>query len=374
MDLETRAGAKEDKKKAAPSGGSVLVTVDDGTLPCSDEQREEFLAYRRIFEIDQYFKYIEKHTFKTQFVELTLEEGRALRTRDDSEGHLTNVKRKLDEAIAQFLPNGAFVRLSTRSPKDAVDKCEPEKLVEQIAKFIKREMTKKNIQDPEELDINSKLICVRRAFFERMRVFSSEDVFKLLAVSYRTTGDLIRAVENVDVSPWNMKFVVREFVEMPIETEFRGFVYNGNLNALSQYYDDTYFNSIDPVEMPKQIQNFFLKEVREAGMFSGGGGAAVDDELKESPLQNYIMDFVIMPDNEVKIVELNPFSVQTGSCRFHWIQDKSIIENGPFEFRFRESPHESADLAISPWSEFVSQAEDLIKQESAKTSSICRTQ
>jgi hypothetical protein len=366
MDLETRSGDKTGKKPKG-TGGSVLLTVDDGSLPCSEENRGEFLAYRRIFEIDQYFKYIEKHTFRTKFVELTFEEGKAMRTMDDSQGHVTNIKRKLDEAISEFLPNGAFVRLSTRSPKDAVDKCEPEKLVQEIAKHMKAEMVKRNVQDPEEFEVNTKLICLRRAFFDRMRVFNSADVFKLLAVSYRTTGDLIRAVENVDVSPWNLKFVVREFVQMPIETEFRGFVNNGNLNALSQYYDDTYFSSIDPVEMPKHVQEFFKKEVQEGKMFE------VDD-LKEEPLQAYIMDFVIMPDNQVKIVELNPFSVQTGSCRFHWVQDKEIIENGPFEFRYRESSAETADLAISPWRKYVTQAEELIKKEKEQPNSICKTQ
>lgn len=34
---------------------------------------------------------------------------------------------------------------------------------------------------------------------------------------------------------WNLKVVLRKFIEIPIGFEFRGFVYEGKLNAISQY-------------------------------------------------------------------------------------------------------------------------------------------
>ena len=39
-----------------------------------------------------------------------------------------------------------------------------------------------------------------------------------------------------DQLAWNLKFVVREWVPMPLQGELRGFVHETRLTALSQYY------------------------------------------------------------------------------------------------------------------------------------------
>jgi hypothetical protein len=46
---------------------------------------------------------------------------------------------------------------------------------------------------------------------------------------------------SVPSSHWNLKFIVREFVQLPIEGEFRGFVSEKKLTSLSQYYCDVVF-------------------------------------------------------------------------------------------------------------------------------------
>ncbi len=52
-------------------GFQVFVAADDGTISGTKEEREAKLAERRLFEIDQYYHFIEKHTFKTIILDLS---------------------------------------------------------------------------------------------------------------------------------------------------------------------------------------------------------------------------------------------------------------------------------------------------------------
>lgn len=109
---------------------------------------------------------------------------------------------------------------------------------------------------------------------------------------------------------WNIYLFIYLFDEkedIPIEGEFRGFVYNKNLTALSQYYADCFFegeniflyyyiillikNYLDlpprKAEIEKAVQEFFSTHIRDL-----------------LPFSSYIIDFVIFKDNSVMIVEV----------------------------------------------------------------------
>jgi len=74
-------------------------------------------------------------------------------------------------------------------------------------------------------------------------------------------------------------------------------------------------------------------------------------------LESYIIDFVMMKDGTIKIVELNPFSRSTGSCLFDWIIDKELIEKGPFQFRVVEQPNQKrAASYLLPWKHLLHRA------------------
>jgi hypothetical protein len=51
--------------------------------------------------------------------------------------------------------------------------------------------------------------------------------------------------------------------------------------------------------------------------------------------KNYIIDLHVN-DEEIKVIELNPFENATGTCLFSWKKDEEILKNGPFEFRVTE--------------------------------------
>lgn len=84
----------------------------------------------RDVDIEEWYDALKEHTYPTTFVEITLEEGRAffneIRQRkgrasvvEETNGELLKrLQSKLEEAMVAF-PHGAFVKLSSRSPKDA---------------------------------------------------------------------------------------------------------------------------------------------------------------------------------------------------------------------------------------------------------------
>jgi len=58
------------------------------------------------------------------------------------------------------------------------------------------------------------------------------------------------------------------------------------------------------------------------------------------PLKSYIIDFAILPSGEILVIELNPFGISTDSNLFSWIEDKKILEDGPFTARLTMAPFE----------------------------------
>eukprot|EP01089_Gocevia_fonbrunei_P021003 TRINITY_DN7976_c0_g1_i1.p1 TRINITY_DN7976_c0_g1~~TRINITY_DN7976_c0_g1_i1.p1 ORF type:complete len:267 (+),score=35.49 TRINITY_DN7976_c0_g1_i1:240-1040(+) len=249
---------------------SHFIPAEDGSLPCKPEEVEEVLNYRRKFELDQYYASIADLTFTTEFLCFTLEEAQVFAkisrgtSCSSSENKLiSNLKKRLTSCISNY-KDGAFVRLSTRSPKDAVDKY-PALLhpILQVTLKEQAEIDNVKIQDLEE---NSKLIAIRRAFFRIMKVSNAEEIFNLMMYSARIISDLKRALDYKDLKTldWNLKFIIREFVDIPIEYELRAFVYKNQLVALTQYYADTFFQDLwDNQETIKQcVQDFFYEQVQ----------------------------------------------------------------------------------------------------------------
>ena len=116
--------------------------------------------------------------------------------------------------------------------------------------------------------------------------------------------------------------------------ELRAFVYKRKLTALSQYYSECFFPTLerDQKEIVERVHAFH---------------DALEKVLASS-MESYIIDLVVHVDHPeeakhssgVTLVELNPWSDQTGSALFSRDADCSILlGESPFEFRFRtEAP------------------------------------
>ena len=81
-------------------------------------------------------------------------------------------------------------------------------------------------------------------------------------------------------------------------------------------------------------------------------------EQKISPLlspklQSYIIDFALARA-KVWVIELNPFYETTDGCLFSWQRERSILENGPFEFRVNTAPKLGAlKLVSDDWKQVI---------------------
>ncbi|KAL6063817.1 hypothetical protein QOT17_011313 [Balamuthia mandrillaris] len=331
----------------ATNATAVFVPTDDGSLPCKPEELRQLLAERRQFELDQYYDHIQPHTFETRFVAFSLEEAKAWREYNrgaaelskEEEGLLAGLKARLEEAIQLFVERGnaAFVRLSTRSPKDAVDKDE-EALRPLLVEALLQQQQSCRKASLDELDANDCLIALRKAFFQRMRVTSADQVFQLMMYSNRTVSDMKRAIDHADKIEWNLGLIVREFVAIDIEGELRAFVHNKKLNALSQYFADCYFADLHEHkdEVQERVLQFF-------------------EQVKEDiPFDSYNIDFAVSKDR-VYILELNPFSESTGGALFDWKKDRNVLDEGPFEFRTVPAENACKNL-MQPWKGLVDRA------------------
>jgi len=328
---------------------TTFMLADDGTYPnLGREEIDAMIAERRLFELHSYYESIEPHTFKTDFVELSEREAGALRIwcvkelEGDDAAVFGDLKERLGAAVGKLRgESGVFVRLSTRSPKDAPDKLR-RRFVPLVRRFVSQEdiygvvWRGKNtrLSEGDELVVNRILVGVRRALFHGMKSETAAEALDLFRYSARAISDLKRAVDYADRIAWDLHFIVRPFVDIPLEGEFRSFVSGGKLRALSQYYCDCYFPWVAENEAAiiEAVQTFFAKTVQLPEQYG-----------------NAVVDVVVFSDLSIKIIELNPFGPTTGGCMFGWDEDREVLESGPFEFRFISKPRPRVEALLRPF-------------------------
>lgn len=189
----------------------------------------------------------------------------------------------MDEKIKQF-PQGAFVRLGSRSPKDSMYwGCDP------------------NDQDSG-------------------RVSSGEEAFRrLVACSERVYQDLQLAI----AQNYQPTIVLRPWVDMPQWSEFRCFQKAGELTGISQYYHREFHPEVatNHSGIVWAIQKFHER------LF-----------VPACHLQDVVFDVFVKrsaSDNvrryEVKLLEINPYWDLTDPCLFNWNKPEEF--DGRFKYR-----------------------------------------
>lgn len=179
---------------------------------------------------------------------------------------------RLDEAIAK-MPNGAFVRLGSRSPKDAG---------------------------------------------KSLHVTNADQAMTLFVNSERVFDDLILAIGN----KYTPHIWVRQWIDIPKDAEFRCFMKNRKLVGISQYYyfDGAFKNIIDNSEQIQwAIQQFF-------SVFSAA--CHLDSVVFDVYLKNKVHGNEVTWD--VRLLEINPFFELTDPCLFTWSKPKEF--NGDFRY------------------------------------------
>jgi len=228
---------------------------------------------------------------------------------------------------------GFFVRLNTRSPKDS-------RIFSPLMKdSIARDVENYKQTKGKEVDENAMLSIVYTNFVKNMKVHSGEEAIDILGKSYRIWQDITATIQtkvNVDENDDSgIKIVVREWAGISPSLEFRGFVYNGTLNAITSYNRVVCWEGVP--ERKEEIKNLIVSY-----------WDTIKHRFNES-LNKFIIDFAILENNDVTIVELNDFNDYEG-CGAHaelfdWNDDKDILTGkAPFEIRLVEHPLPKHDL------------------------------
>lgn len=128
----------------------------------------------------------------------------------------------------------------------------------------------------------------------------------LFLKSARVRQDLERSLKS---ESFDLQIVCREFVELPLHSEFRGFVFEKRLVAVSQYFWFNYF--------PELVQKHNIYLDRMVDFFE----MVVKNRV---PYSNYVIDFAVL-DDRIYVIELNPFGDVSGACCFNWTKDGLLL-------------------------------------------------
>jgi len=354
--METSPESEEPKVDAGPAEKNPNMWA----TTCGDTE-----AY---FRINNWYPHIQKWTFRTEVIDVKLEEGLAIAKyyetckffllnrgfermeklgniskliptgglQDGLEDydefdkraneylpaekleHIANFEHRLEKALVPFLENGkaAFVKLSTRSPKDAAF------LVETPLNYIK-EMIEKSQFAPNTLDAEIEDILIfSRAIIYSLAVRSVKEAMTLLTRSQRVENDLHMSELMMGEKNFTISLAIREWNPHILpEWEFRVFVVKGRLTAATQYSNIVFVPDfvLKYEEIKKCIFDFWT---------------LVKGDIRSD---DYTIDLALSPDlQHVVIVELNDLPPTAGTSMFDWEnpRDKNQILNGEnFELR-----------------------------------------
>lgn len=214
---------------------------------------------------------------------------------DDNKDAVKNLLASLHAHLEPFVKKderGAFVRLSTRSPKDSA-----------VWSPIYRRLIKQGC-------------TATYAAYRALEVFSASDAFSLLLKSDRVFHDLLLC-ERLRLPA---QVCVRQFCEFDPEWEFRAFAFNGALTAISHYRlqcSAAVFAQRD--ELSVRLRDFWDTQIR-ALIF----------------VRDYSVDLVVH-GGEVRVVEVNYPAPIANSILFDWESsiDRMIVTQGPYQLRLR---------------------------------------
>ena len=295
------------------------------------------------FEIEQWYPVLRDYTFKTYFIPLEIEDAIAMsnfyeekylsenknsnKLTFDDINRIKNLEIKIQKII-DLNPNlktkGCFVRLSGRSPKDG----EPYNMQK-----IKNNYENNLIRYEKEYNLKKDSPQLKVLSFLRSNNLKSEnakEVLNILLSSERI---------HLDLKDWIQEggkemLVLREYGgDLCDDLEFRAFIYNNKLTAITQYDHYIKFEHIikNKDKYQQMINDYWNKNIKH---------------LIKTP--HYSIDFAILNNDEVIVIEMSPFMKSTGPCCLKWEIDYEEMMNGNGNLKINENDYEYIDEFLIP--------------------------
>jgi len=177
---------------------------------------------------------------------------------------------------------------------------------------------------------NTKLIALIKAGTTVLQVFTAEQALGELLNSDRIYEDLVLALCHKNRFQQNV--IVRQWIPIEVDMEWRGFVWNGTLTALSQYNHVSYFTRLKEQGMKDAIGKLILE------FFT----TKISPRLKSKGFVNYVVDFAVTGKScdQIHVIEINPWGAGTDSALFSFKEESGgVLAKGPFEVRIRDGIH-----------------------------------
>ena len=294
------------------------------------------------FEIDQWYPILKDFTFKTYFIPLEVEDAIAM-SNFYNEKYLSENKslkkltyediirlKNLENRIQNIFdanPNlkskGAFARLSGRSPKEG----EPYNSKKKIEKYQNNLKILGKIYNLENDSPQLKILSFLKTNI--LKVDNAKEALNLLLTSERI---------HLDLNDWIKEggketLALREFCEnLSDDLEFRAFIYDNKLTAITQYDHYIKFEHIikNKEKYQKLMHDYWNKNIKNI--------------IK---IPNYSIDFAIIND-EVIAIEMSPFMKSTGPCCLKWELDSKEMMYGEGNLKVNENDYEDIDEVLIP--------------------------
>ena len=322
------------------------MSINFTPTPASSHQRKanwdhKYRHQNMSVDMDVWYPFLKSITFKTYFIPLKYREAEAVLnfnffrnknqpdkfTKEDTE-ILRNLEKKVDHYFQTYddLKNGAMFRLSGRSGKD-MDYYDNNKIMslyeQNLDKVAKIYGTDKN-------DVNTKYVAIC-TLMNRFKVNSGKDVLNVLLTSERLFLDLKDWLNHGGKE----QMILRVWDDnLCSDREFRAFIQNNELKAICQDERFAMFkNMVENKDLyEKLINDYFNKSLKP---------------LMKIP--NYIADFCILKNNEVKLIEFSPFLRCTSACLFRWDINYEEMLNGTGKLTIRDKVCENLDYFVNEW-------------------------
>ena len=322
------------------------MSINFTPTPANEHQRKanwdhKYCHQNMSVDMDVWYPFLKSITFKTYFIPLKYREAEAVLnfnffknkgkkekfTKEDIT-ILKSLEKKVDHYFETHddLKNGAMFRLSGRSGKD-MDYYDNKKIFalyeENLDKVAKEYGTDKT-------DINTKYVAIT-TLMNRFKVNSGKDVLNVLLTSERLFLDLKDWLnhggrEQMILRVWDDSLCSNR--------EFRAFIQNNELKAICQDERFACFkNMVENKDLYEKLINEYFKKALQPLM----------------KIPNYIADFCILKDNEVKLIEFSPFLRCTSACLFRWDINYDEMLHGDGKLTVREKECENLEYFVTEW-------------------------
>lgn len=309
-----------------------------------ESTREYFFAS----SVDAWYEKAPEITFPTEFVSISSSEARAIISYWDKTSSkldappvspipssLADLVARADAVIRDRFDGSAFVKLTTRSPKDS------KTLFRKAEAALLARLSAETVGGPgggaetAAAADNARLVAFSEEMVKAAVVRSGAEAVTLLLDSERVAEDLKYAYdEGASVAP--ISLVVRAWdVRIRPQCEFRAFVANNKITCIGQYWHSLFFPELAAVKDVVAADCIALFE------------RAIQRAL---PVPVAMLDLAWLGPGSCLLIEVNPLCEGLGSFRgstglFDYEADAALLAGrAPFEIRIRTEPEDKASM------------------------------